>query len=277
MKRILVTGANGYIGRHVVKQLLDFNYHVIACDFHLADIDDRADKIECNLFDISICDKLKQKGIPDICIHLAWRDGFIHNSQNHIYDLSSHYRFLTSLIDSGLKQLAILGTMHEIGYWEGEINEHTPCNPISLYGIAKDTLRKSIFNYATEKECVIQWLRAFYLLGDDLKNHSIFTKILLADAEGKKLFPFTQGKTKYDFITVNELAHQITKVISQKEVNGIINCCSGNPVTLAEKVEEFIKKNKLNIKLQYGAFPDRPYDSPIIYGDATKIKNILKK
>jgi dTDP-6-deoxy-L-talose 4-dehydrogenase (NAD+) len=41
--------------------------------------------------------------------------------------------------------------------------------------------------------------------------------------------------------------------------------------------EKFIKDNKLNIKLQYGAFPDRAYDSPGVWGDATKIQKILSK
>lgn len=75
---------------------------------------------------------------------------------------------------------------------------------------------------------------------------------------------------------MSELAQQIAIAISQTEVTGIINCCSGNPVTLAEQVENFIKEYQLDIKLEYGVFPDRPYDSPIIYGDATKIQTILK-
>ena len=61
------------------------------------------------------------------------------------------------------------------------------------------------------------------------------------------------------------------------DVNGIINICSGKPVSLRERVEQFVKENNLSIKLQYGAFPDRPYDSPIIYGDDKKIKRILGK
>ena len=277
MKHFLVTGANGYIGRYVVKTLLDEGHQVTACDIRFTDVDTRATKVECNLFEnveLHIYDKL---GRPDVCIHMAWRDGFVHNSNSHLLDLSAHYLFLTSMIDGGLRQLAVMGTMHEVGYWEGMIDEATPCNPTSIYGIAKDTLRKSLLQYCTTHNCLLQWLRAFYILGDDLKNHSIFSKLLIADANGNKTFPFTTGKTKYDFITVDELAFQISTVVSQTEIGGIINCCSGTPVTLAEQVEEFIKEHKLNIKLEYGAFPDRSYDSPIIYGDATKIKKILKK
>ena len=273
--KILVTGAHGYIGKHVVSTLLDNGCSVTACDLHLQGIDTRAKQIERELF--SSLDGIFEKlGSPDVCIHLAWRDGFVHNSKNHILDLSAHYRFLTSLIDGGLRQLAVMGTMHEVGYWEGKIDENTPCNPISLYGIAKDALRRSMIQYCSSHQCLLQWLRGYYILGDDRKNHSIFSKLLQAADEGKTIFPFTTGKTKYDFITVSELAQQIAIAISQTEVAGIINCCSGNPVTLAEQVENFIKEYQLDIKLEYGVFPDRPYDSPIIYGDATKIQTILK-
>lgn len=68
---------------------------------------------------------------------------------------------------------------------------------------------------------------------------------------------------------------QISKAVTQTDVTGIINCCSGNPMTLAERVENFIKDHKLKIRLNYGVFPDRPYDSPIIFGDDKKIKQIM--
>ena len=275
MKKILVTGANGYIGRHVVRRLLDDGVQVIACDISTNDVDERAKRVKLDLFDLPEGNIFELLGSPDVCLHMAWRNGFVHNAPTQIGDLSAHYKFLTAMIDGGLKHLAVMGTMHEIGYWEGAIDENTPCNPISMYGIAKDSLRRSMILYTQQKGVILQWLRAYYILGDDKHNNSIFCKLLLAAEEGKKTFPFTTGKNKYDFITVDELAKQISAAVSQSEINGIINCCTGNPMSLAERVEQFIKENNLDIKLEYGAFPDRPYDSPCEYGDSTKIKSIL--
>lgn len=275
--KILVTGADGYIGRHVVNSLLDKGAQVIACDIRTDDVDSRAERKDLNLFDLPEGNVFEQLGSPDVCLHMAWRNGFVHNAPTHMGDLSAHYNFMTSMIDGGLKQLAVMGTMHEVGYWEGAIDENTPCNPISMYGIAKDALRRAMILYTNKKGVNLQWLRCYYILGDDKRNNSIFCKILNADDNGKKTFPFTTGKNRYDFINVDELAHLISAVIMQSEVTGIINCCKGEPITLAERVEDFIKKHNLDIKLEYGAFPDRPYDSPCEYGDPTKIKMIINK
>ena len=68
--------------------------------------------------------------------------------------------------------------MHEIGYWEGAIDENTPSNPTTLYGIAKNSLRQSIEVLTHDTDVVIQWLRAFYIIGDDFKKPLNFYKNL---------------------------------------------------------------------------------------------------
>ena len=274
-KKILVTGAGGYIGQHVVKALLDKGADVIATDIRLDDVDDRATKVQKNIFEENE-NIFTEMGSPDVCLHMAWRDGFIHNSEKHIEDLDSHYKFISNMMKGGLKQMAVMGSMHEVGYYEGAIDENTPTNPLSLYGIAKNTLRQLTFLLGKNENVIVQWIRGFYIFGDDLKNNSIFKKIVEAEQEGKTEFPFTSGKNKYDFLSIYDMADQIAEIVLQDKINGIINSCTGQPKTLAEKVESFIKENNFKIKLKYGAYPDRPYDSPGIWGDATKINEIMK-
>lgn len=69
----------------------------------------------------------------------------------------------------------------------------------------------------------------------------------------------------------------LSSAVLQKEVTGIINCCTGKPMSLGNRVEQFINDNNLDITLDYGAFPDRPYDSPCEYGNSEKINSILAR
>lgn len=274
-KKFLVTGANGYIGRYVVKNLLDMGNTVVASDLSYDGVDERALRTDVQLFSGDE-DIYEQFGRPDVCIHLAWRNGFVHNADSHILDLPDHYKFIKNMIDGGLKHIVVMGSMHEIGYWEGPIEEDTPANPSSNYGIAKNALRQMTTLIAKTKGVCMQWTRGYYILGDDLKNSSVFTKITKLEQEGRATFPFNSGKNKYDFITVEGLAGQIAAVASQEEVTGVINCCTGKPVALADKVEEFIEEHHFKIRPEYGAFPDRPYDSPGVWGDPEKIQKIMK-
>lgn len=277
MAKILITGANGYIGRHVLEKALETTDNVSVVDIRFNEKYQNVEYYEEDILEQSSSDDLYNKlGCPEVLLHLAWQDGFNHKSAAHLQNLSKHYEFIRNMIDHGCKNITIMGTMHEIGYWEGEVNENTPCNPMSLYGIAKNTLRQAITTYCEDKDVSLKWLRAFYITGDDKHNKSIFAKILEMAAEGKESFPFTDGKCKYDFQDIDVLAEQIVKASVQTNINGIINVCSGKPVALKDKVEEFIKEHNLNIKPEYGAFPNRKYDSPEIYGNNKKIKNIME-
>lgn len=275
-KKVLVTGAAGYIGNHVVNALIDLDQEVYAADFNFKGVNDKAIKIREPLF--SGNKKIfNQCGEPDVCIHLAWRDGFMHNSPVHMGDLSKHIGFLNDMMESGLESLTVMGTMHEIGYWEGKIDENTPCNPMSQYGIAKNALRQSLQLSTQCNGVILHWLRGFYITGDEEHASSVFAKMLLADKRGEKMFPFNSGTNACDFIDVKQLALQIAITSLQDEITGIINVCTGTTETLSARAERFIKEKGLTIKLQYGVYPDRRYDSKCIYGDNTLIKKIMSK
>lgn len=277
MNKILITGVGGYIGRHVLSNAL------IMKDLEVSVIDIKPIDTTAKCYTMDFLkeaadpDLYQRLGAPDVIIHLAWQDGFNHKSDAHLKNLPAHYQFIKNMVDSGCKSISVMGSMHEIGYHIGQVNNDTPCNPMSLYGIAKNALRQAVMTYAEGKDVSLKWLRAFYITGDDAHNNSIFAKILQMAKEGKKTFPFTDGKSRFDFEDVDELSKQIIAASLQDRISGIINVCSGKSTPLKEKVESFIKENHLNITPEYGAFPSRKYDSPEIYGNAELINQIMSE
>ncbi len=271
--KILVTGANGYLGQGIVKAILNNGNEVVATDFKTNHVADCADKKDCNLFEVE--SPYKYFGEPDILLHLAWRDGFVHYSNAHIDDLPKHFKFIKSFAEAGCKHIAVMGSMHEIGFFEGSINENTSCHPITPYGISKNALRDLTQMICKQNNVIFQWLRGYYIVGNSKYGSSIFSKITAAAEEGQKEFPFTLGQNQYDFVDYDVFCEQVAATVSQNKINGIINVCSGKPEKLADRVESFIKENGYDIKLKYGAFPDRPYDSKAVWGDGKKIEKIV--
>lgn len=276
-QKIVITGASGYVGPHVVRAVADLGYDPVAVVRRSPDVDlgPRTLIVTADVLDPEFSiDSIGPVDEIGAVIHLAWQDGFVHNAGSHMAQLSAHHRFLTEVAAAGVGRIAALGTMHEVGYWEGAITADTPTDPVTLYGVAKDALRRSTaLTVAPVAEYA--WLRAFYICGDDRRNRSIFAKLLDAADRGESVFPFTTGKTLYDFIDVAELGRQIAVASTTPGVTGVINVCTGKPVSLAARVERFIEENELNITLEYGAFPDRAYDSPGVWGDASEINSLM--
>lgn len=269
--KVLVTGADGYLGRGVVEKLLEGGHEVLG--FGLGE----APRVyDAPSFSYEQCDVMKLNSEelsdlnPDVVVHLAWRNGFRHREVSHIDDLPGHYAFIRSCVKAGVPKVAVMGSMHEVGYHEGAVSADTPCRPTTPYAIAKNALRQLATAECSESETDLLWMRGYYIVSADGLGDSIFSKIIKAEKEGKRTFPFTTGKNKYDFLDYSEFCSKVARLAADHSAIGIENVCSGKPESLASRVERFIEENNLSIRLEYGAFPDRPYDSPAIWGETNE-------
>jgi nucleoside-diphosphate-sugar epimerase len=283
-KSVAVIGAAGYIGSRVVAALSQRQIRTIAI-VHPSEHAERVERIsklthvEVIQFDITsgAPDPLKKIGSPDACIHLAWKNGFNHQDPQHLQAGLQHLAFLNALMDAGLTSLAVAGTAHEVGFFEGRVTETTPCNPANNYGIAKNFLRQALMLSAKQKQARLMWLRFFYIFGHDEENNSVLTKLLAAARSKTATFAMNDGEILYDFIHVEALAEQIVACLFQRHYEGIIHCCTGSPVTLKTMVQRFVTEQHLDIQLEFGKFPFRSYDSRALWGDATVINHIMKE
>lgn len=110
-------------------------------------------------------------GEPDAVLHLAW-GGLPNYTDNYHIDveLPMQSRFLTAIIDSGLKKLVVTGTCYEYGLVSGAVSESQETNPNTPYGIAKDRLRAELFELQSMRSCDLTWARIFTRTAMDSQN-----------------------------------------------------------------------------------------------------------
>src|SRR4051794_40029720 len=108
---VLVTGAGGYLGRHVVRALLDRGAQVVAVDRSATRrVDPRATVVAVDIFDEEAA-TYEALHSPRVVVHLAWEAGFDHASPAHMGRVSDHYRFVRRMVAGGVSRIAGAGTM----------------------------------------------------------------------------------------------------------------------------------------------------------------------
>ena len=281
MKKILVTGATGFIGNYVIKELLDHGYEVIASSsqkdraataswFHrvkyipldLKELDDRV-----NYFSYFT--------EPDALIHLAWEGLPNYKESFHLEEnFPRHFSFLQNLLTHGLIDLTVTGTCLEYGMQEGCLKEEMPAKPSNQYAIAKDALRISLEELQKNSPYHLKWVRLFYMYGDGQGLNSLFSQLDKALDNGEKIFNMSGGEQVRDFLHVEKMAEYIVTIALQHKVTGIINCCSGRPLTVNELVAEHLKKKGKDILLNKGFYPYSDYEPMNFWGNNAKLKSI---
>ncbi|MDR2511413.1 MAG: NAD(P)-dependent oxidoreductase [Bacteroidales bacterium] len=283
MKKILITGATGFIGRNVIGYLLqNEQYSLIATS-----IEDKetAEKIFPLLKQTTYAPKnLNDKeenyfdffGRPDIVIHLSWEGLPNYYELFHIEkNLSSNFYFIKNLIVNGLKDISLAGTCFEYGLQNACLKEDMPTYPTTPYGLAKDTLRKFIEALRRYYDFSMKWVRIFYPYGDGQAPKSLWSQMKKAVENGDKTFNMSQGDQLRDYLPIKKVAEYIAKIATQNEITGIINCCSGKPLSVKQFVENFFAAHNYSIQLNLGYYPYPDYEPMEFWGDVTKLNKII--
>ncbi len=284
MKKILVTGATGFIGNYVIKELMENNCKVIATSsndqrasefswfsqviyipFDLRDLDDRV-----NYFAFF--------HEPDAVIHLAWEGLPNYKASFHVEEnLPRHRAFLTNLIHHGLNDLVVTGTCFEYGLLEGCLSEYMECHPANAYAIAKDTLRKELTVLSNEYAVALKWVRLFYMYGSGQAPNALFSQLDKALENNDSVFNMSGGEQERDYLPVEKVAMYIVKITLQDRIRGIINCCSGQPVKLKDLIAQYLKRRNRQITLNLGYYPYSDIEPMCFWGDDTRLRSVLEK
>lgn len=279
--KVLVTGATGFIGRYVVPELLSRGARVVASSRSAEEARKCSwfPQVEYVPFDISDASDLDPSyfGSPDVLVHLAWEELSDFNSRAHLDTLlPAHLNFLDTIIRAGLSQCVVTGTCLEYGRAEGALRESCPPKPEVPYAIAKDQLRRSLNNLQQTTRFKLKWIRLFYLYGHGQNPKSLLAQLDRALANGATVFDMSPGDQLRDYVPVERAAELIARISLNGEFDGIVNCCSGRPISVQDLVKERLALLDQEIRLNLGAFPYPEYEAKSFWGDATKLNEITE-
>ena len=282
MMKILVTGASGFIGNYVVEELLKYGHKIIASAVeHSQKINsnwiEKVDYIQADLNE-NKDDWFTFFNKPDQIIHLAWEGLPNYKEMFHLErNLPNNYLFLKNMIEHGLKSLVVTGTCFEYGMQSGALSEDMETKPDNSYGLAKDTLRKFLEQLQKKIDFELNWVRLFYVYGKGQNPNAILSQLDKSLENGDTIFNMSGGEQLRDYLPVEKVAEYIVKIAMQDRINGIINCCSGRPISIRRLVENYMAENEKSIHLNLGYYPYLDYEPMAFWGDDNKLKLALKK
>ena len=274
--RVMVTGATGFIGLHVVRQLLARGHTVVA----VARDTERArampwfadvEFVSCNLH-TDARQLLQNSPPPDALVHLAWTGLPNYRAYSHIgRNLPADLAFLEATVRSGVTQLVVAGTCLEYGMQNGPLTEEMDTRPTTPYGFAKDTLRKSLQMLQQELPFTLQWMRLFYMHGEGQNANSLLAQLDRAIARGSVVFDMSAGDQVRDFLPVDAVAENFALVLENVQCSGVINCCSGISTTVVDLVRERCRDRASSIRLNRGYYPYPDYEPRAFWGVPSKL------
>lgn len=268
---VLVTGATGFVGRHVVAALVERGHAVTAVArtfekakalpwFHQVKF------VACDVY-LEFEMVLALRPPPDVLVHLSWpglpnyRDAF-HLERN----LPAELRMLREAVSAGVPRIVVAGTCLEYGMKFGPLAAWDETRPVTPYGLAKDTLRKALQMLQATAPFTLQWVRLFYMYGEGQNPGSLLSQLDRAIAEGRPAFDMSAGDQLRDYLPIEDVAACFAKVVEHPEIGGVINCCSGKPVSVRELVERRCAERGSSIRLNRGHYPYPDYEPLAFWG-----------
>lgn len=274
MKKVLVTGYSGFIGRATINELLARGYNIFGVsDKTILPNLPNLHQIKLNLLDKSAIDDFFENNRFDSILHMAWYVG----SKCHIHNinmewLSSSLYLLKKFQETGGKKFLCNGTISEYDFNYGYLSENiTPLKNKSLHGQCKASLFETAQIFCQQNDIDFKWPRIFNLYGPNEKPQRLMPSVINSCLNGEDVKVSDCLKFQ-DYLHVEDTARGIVDVF-ESDVQGAVNICSGKPVQLRYIVNKIAELTDFKGKILWGAVP-AAFGDDLVVGNNEKLKSI---
>jgi nucleoside-diphosphate-sugar epimerase len=273
--RVLVTGASGFLGSHCLAPLVERGFDVLALYHERSPHDVPGVRWVCG--DIMnraamrrVLDEHKPKGL----LHLAWfvEPGKLISDPSNLSWASASLDLVRAFREGGGERCTISGSCYEYDWRFGYcVEDVTPCEPDTLYGAAKDSLRRTFLSYCNVSGLSGSWGRAFFMYGPRENSARLVSSVIISLLRGlpAKSSPGLQVR---DYLHVQDVADGMVALFAS-QARGAYNIAANAATTIREIVELLGTITGRSDLLQIGALPARANDAPLVLGDGRRILN----
>jgi nucleoside-diphosphate-sugar epimerase len=278
-KIILVTGVTGFVGRQVIKILINQRRKIsIIVRNEKKDLIPHSQYIES----VVISDDMFSENLDwwaDVCkgidtvIHVAWyvEPQKYYNSEKNIDCLIGSLNLLKGAKESQVRRLVFIGTCSEYQYCDSKLTPDSPLMSSSLYEGSKIALFNVLSHYAPSHHIEFAWCRLFYLYGEG-EDRRRFVSYLQSQLTAGEIAELSEGNQVRDYLDVKKAADMIVK-ISLSDFQGAVNICSGVPITIRQFAESIADEYGRRELLRFGARPHNLVDPNYVVGELSDFFN----
>lgn len=273
--RVLVTGAAGFLGAHLTRQLVSEGHEVIAL---LRPADDRSRivdllpqlrVVEGDLSSLTALEGTLREARPEICVHLAWQ-GWKGSAQDNLASLSASVNLLRLMPSLQCERFLSAGTCYEYDLCDGRLSESSPLKAREVYGACKSSLYEVGQLFGAETGITVSAARIFYTYGPGEPASGLVPYIIRSLMNGEPA-ALTPGEQVRDYVRAEDIASAIWAV-ARSGVKGAVNIASGEPVTVADiarRIGDLVGRPDL---IRLGAIEYRGSEPMRVLGDATRLR-----
>jgi nucleoside-diphosphate-sugar epimerase len=275
MKRILVTGAGGFIGRHVMQQLVGGEHEVHAVySQHQGpvDVDSSCMTHTVDLLAPGTMTRLIEAVRPEYLMHLAWcaKPGVYWSSPENLLWVRATLELLQAFQCQGGQHAVMVGSCAEYDWQYGYCREETtPLVPATVYGRCKNATRELAEVFAQVHDMPIAWARIFNAYGPYEAPGRLVPAVISALLKGEPA-RCSHGEQWRDFLHAADVASALVMLL-QSKAEGAFNIGSGQPVRLREVVEYLASQLNAVDLLHMGAIAVAADDPPLLVADNQRL------